>query len=80
VTATSMMDAITGLSAFLLFNSLFIFVCIPPFRVHKNDKAGLTFKSYELRHHISRRSLRKRYVATDPHMCRFSSTISTGRQ
>jgi hypothetical protein len=31
VTAMSMMAATTGLSAFLLFNSFLILVCIPPF-------------------------------------------------
>jgi hypothetical protein len=54
VTATSMMDAITGLSAFLLLNSIFILGCTP--RVDKNDKVGLTFKSYELRHHNGNRT------------------------
>ncbi len=37
VTAISMIAATTGLKAFLLFRSFFIFGFIPPFRVHKRD-------------------------------------------
>ena len=39
VTAISMIAATTGLKAFLLFRSFFIFGFIPPCRVHKRDNA-----------------------------------------
>jgi hypothetical protein len=52
VTAISMIAATTGLKAFLLFRSFFIFGFIPPFRVHKRDNTVSRFKSYDLRHHI----------------------------
>jgi hypothetical protein len=52
VTAMSMMDATTGLRAFLLF-SIFIFFHIPPFWVIVYVKEGLEFKSYDLIHHIN---------------------------
>lgn len=52
VTAISIIAATTGLKAFLLFRSLFIFGFIPPSRVHKTDNTVSRFKSYDLRHHI----------------------------
>ena len=50
VTAISMIAATTGLKAFLLFRSFFIFGFIPPFRVHKRDNTLSRSKSYDLRH------------------------------
>jgi len=51
VTAMRMIEATTGLRAFLLFN-IFIFCFVPPFGVNVYVNRGLTFKSYDLRHHI----------------------------
>ena len=53
VTAISMIDATTGLRAFLLFN-IFIFFFIPPFGVIVYVRGANAFKSYDLIHHINR--------------------------
>jgi len=47
----SMIDATTGLRAFLLFN-IFIFLSIPPFGVVEYVSGSCAFKSYDSRHHI----------------------------
>jgi hypothetical protein len=52
VTAMSMIEATTGLRAFLLFN-IFIFFHIPPFRVSEYVSRSHAFKSYDLIHHIT---------------------------
>ena len=57
VTAISMIAATTGLKAFLLFRSFFIFGFFPPCRVHKRDNAVSRFKSYDLRHYISKKKI-----------------------
>jgi hypothetical protein len=53
VTAMSMIDATTGLRAFLLFH-IFILFSIPPFGVHVYVSGGKGFKSYDLIDHIIR--------------------------
>jgi hypothetical protein len=52
VTAMSMIDATTGLRAFLHFN-IFIFLSIPPFEVIEYVSGNREFKSYDLIHHIN---------------------------
>jgi hypothetical protein len=52
VTAMSMIDATTGLRAFLHFN-IFIFLFIPPFEVIEYVRGDSQFKSYDLIHHIN---------------------------
>ncbi len=52
VTAMSMIDATTGLSAFLLFLKFFIFSFIPPFGIDEYVRREYAFKSYDLIHHI----------------------------
>ena len=51
VTAMSMIDATTGLRAFLLFH-IFILFSIPPFGVHVYVSGAKAFKSYDLIDHI----------------------------
>jgi len=51
VTAMSMIEATTGLRAFLLLR-IFIFVLIPPFGVVRYVNRDMTFKSYDSLHHI----------------------------
>jgi hypothetical protein len=51
VTAMSMIEATTGLRAFLFFNIL-IFVSIPPFGVIEYVSGSFGFKSYDLIDHI----------------------------
>jgi hypothetical protein len=50
VTAMSMIDATTGLRAFLLF--LFIFLFIPPFGIGMYARGSGRFKSYDSLHKI----------------------------
>src|SRR5271157_1895106 len=52
VTAISMIEATTGLRAFLLLN-IFIFLFIPPFGVTYVPSRSLGFKSYDSLHKIS---------------------------
>jgi hypothetical protein len=52
VTAMSMIEATTGLRAFLLLN-IFIFFHIPPFRVSEYVSRSYAFKSYDSIHHIT---------------------------
>ena len=51
VTAMRMIDATTGLRAFLLFN-IFMLFFIPPFGVVWYVSGMTRFKSYDSRHHI----------------------------
>jgi hypothetical protein len=51
VTAMRMIDATTGLRAFLLFN-IFIFCFVPPFGVDVYVRGNSAFKSYDSLHHI----------------------------
>jgi hypothetical protein len=51
VTAMRMIDATTGLRAFLLFNIFMLFL-IPPFGVVCYVSGMRRFKSYDSRHHI----------------------------
>jgi hypothetical protein len=50
VTAMRMIDATTGLRAFLLL--VFIFLFIPPFGISMYGRGGDRFKSYDLLHNI----------------------------
>ena len=52
VTAMSMIEATTGLSAFLLFLKFFIFSFIPPFGIDEYVRREYQFKSYDLIHNI----------------------------
>jgi len=52
VTAMSMIDATTGLSALLLFLWFFIFSFIPPFGINEYVKEASSFKSYDSIHNI----------------------------
>ena len=52
VTAMSMIEATTGLRAFLLLN-IFIFFHIPPFGVSEYVSRSYAFKSYDSIHHIT---------------------------
>src|SRR3990170_4420032 len=56
VTAMSMIEATTGLSAlafFLIFLSVFIFSFIPPFGINEYVRRDYPFKSYDLIRSIS---------------------------
>jgi hypothetical protein len=52
VTAMRMIDATTGLRAFLLL--VFIFLFIPPFGISMYARGSERFKSYDLLHNIRR--------------------------